>query len=145
MLTPAGEIKTAKEKAMQLVLLICVGWAAAAADQGPQNLRCEWKTSPARVSDPCPDFFWEAPSQSALELMVADSPEGFQQPLWRCQQRSSLPIVEYAGPPLVPNKPYCWKIRLWDAQGKPCPIRRSNSSRSTQSRRRTTCRASARL
>ncbi len=41
------------------------------AGPAPTDLRCEWRVNPTDVSDPCPELYWEATSQTAYQVRVA--------------------------------------------------------------------------
>jgi hypothetical protein len=97
-----------------LVILL----AASLNAEPPTNLRCEWQVNPKAVHDPCPEFYWETPSQSAFCLSVATTPEGFARPICEVTKKSRLPIVEYNGPRLNKGTTYYWKVRVWDKDGK---------------------------
>jgi hypothetical protein len=89
------------------------------------GLRCEWRVQPADVPDPCPDFYWEAPSQGAYRLRVAGNAAdlaGDAGLVWDSGRvESSLPIAEYAGPELAGGTSYFWTVRVWDAGGRAFP------------------------
>jgi len=84
----------------------------------PENLRCEWKANPQAVRDPCPEFYWEVPSQSAFRVAIAAAPDGFDHPLWETTKKSPLSIVEYAGPRLSNRTTYYWKVGVWSKDGE---------------------------
>jgi len=93
--------------------------ASVALAEPPENLRCEWQVNPTVVQDPCPEFYWEAASQSSFRVVVAASRDALDKPLWDSGQvRSPLPIVEYAGPRLKDKTTYFWRVQVWDAAGK---------------------------
>jgi len=98
---------------------------AVEAAEGPSGLRCEWRVSPAVVPDPCPDFFWETPSQSAYRVRVAASAADLaedRRPVWDSGRVETwLPVAEYAGPELADGTTYYWTVRVWDAEGLALP------------------------
>jgi len=103
--------------AANLLTVLCAPLVA----EGPVNLRCEWEVNPRVVRDPCPEFYWEVPSQSAFRIAVATAPDGFDSPVWQTTKKSKLPIVEYGGPPLRNHTTYHWKVWGWDEDGRPLP------------------------
>ncbi len=78
----------------------------------PKNLRCEWLVNPQAVCDPCPEFYWEVPSQSVFRIAVTAA-DGFDCPVWEITKKSPLSIVEYAGPRLGNDTTYYWKVWVW--------------------------------
>lgn len=105
---------------MRAAILAATMLAAPVFAEAPRNLRCEWAVNPQAVHDPCPEFYWETPSQSAFRIVVASGPDAFDKPLWEAARKSKLPIVEYAGPPLKKGETYYWKVWVWDKDGNPC-------------------------
>ncbi len=104
------------------MLPLVVGTAEAA--EAPSGLYCEWRASPAVVRDPCPEFFWEVPSQSAYRVRVAASAAdlaGEGSPVWDSGRVETwLPVAEYAGPELADGT-YFWTVQVWDAEGRALP------------------------
>ncbi len=98
---------------------------SAAAAQAPRDLRCEWRVNPTAVSDPCPEFFWRVPNQSACRVVVARSEDDLlrgRRVVWDSGRlKTRLPIVEYAGPALRNGVTYYWTVRVWDKAGRPLP------------------------
>lgn len=109
---------------LPLVLLGILPLAAGGAEplDAPSNLRCEWQASPASVPDPCPDFYWQATSQRAYRVQVADNAAdlaGNRNLVWDSGRvETRLPVAEYAGPPLGDGRPYFWTVQVWDATGR---------------------------
>lgn len=62
--------------------------------------------------------------QSAYQVRVASSPERLDDPdVWdsgRVESARSVG-VGYGGPPLAPRTRYHWRVRAWDAAGRPSP------------------------
>ena len=91
----------------------------------PTGLRCEWRVNPTDVPDPCPEFYWEAESQSAYQVRVARSQAGLaggQELVWDSGRvETALPITEYAGPELENGTTYWWRVRVWDGDGRVMP------------------------
>ncbi len=90
------------------------------------GLRCEWRVNPQDVPDPCPEFFWEMPTQSAYRLTIAQTQANLaagKRLLWDSGRIDTpLPIAEYAGPPLDNGTTYYWTVRVWDADAEPLPL-----------------------
>lgn len=106
-----------------LGVLVLLGGTGEAAD-APSGLRCEWRASPAEVRDPCPEFFWEVPSQSAYRVRVAAGAadlDGDRPLAWDSGRVETwLPVAEYAGRDLADGT-YYWKVQVWDAEGRALP------------------------
>ena len=47
----------------------------------PKGLLCEWRGGTPEISDPCPEFCWEAERQAAYRVVVYDA-EPRDRPLW---------------------------------------------------------------
>lgn len=105
------------------LLSLLVGTAQAI--DAPLALRCEWRVQPDAVADPCPEFSWETPSQSAYCVRVAAKAADLgeaQRLVWNSGRvETSLPIAEYAGPELAGGVTYFWTVRAWDAAGRALP------------------------
>lgn len=104
-----------------LALLLVEGRVGA---EPVRDLRCEWRVNPAAVADPCPEFWWQANSQRAFRLCVAETRTALASgPLvWDTGKRTtSLSIVEYAGPSLESGKTYWWRVTVWEVAGNPLP------------------------
>lgn len=97
---------------MHPILLLAMFLPAFQVTTSVSNLRCDWQPSPARLTRPCPTFYWETSDQESFQLSVAESPQGFDRPLWQIQARTRLPLVEFAGSGLVRGKTYYWKVRV---------------------------------
>lgn len=96
-----------------------------AAGLSPGDLRCEWKREPDAVRDTCPEFDWTCPRQSAYRIVV-EAPTRPAQPrgriLWDSDRvPTTLPVAEYAGPPLQNATTYTWRLQAWDDTGKLLP------------------------
>jgi alpha-L-rhamnosidase len=98
--------------------------------KGPTELRVDNLKTPLGIDDPAPRFSWQLqdPShgakQTAYEVLVASTAEllsAGSADVWdsgRIESASSL-NVHYAGPAIEPSKRYFWRVRVWDAAGKP--------------------------
>lgn len=99
--------------------------AAAFCGEPPADLRCEWRANPSDVRDPCPEFYWEAASQSAFRVAVARAAADLARPdalVWDSGKvESQLPIVEYGGPRLDNHITYFWRAQVWDSKGVRLP------------------------
>lgn len=103
----------------------------------PAHLLCQDTTEPLAVDLPQPRLSWQLSSagpalhdrlQSAYAIEVAANRADLlarRQLLWQSGKTStvpgSLPVALYAGPALEPGRAYWWRVRLWDAQGRPSP------------------------
>jgi len=94
------------------------------------DLRCEQLVNPLGIDATQPRLSWILESdrrdvrQSACRILVASSEKNLarnQGDLWdsgRIDSDQSI-LVPYAGKPLVSREECFWKVRLWDASGKP--------------------------
>ncbi|MBT3379173.1 MAG: hypothetical protein HN742_13495 [Lentisphaerae bacterium] len=106
---------TVTTRRLSIFLVVSVIIVSSAA---PTDLRCEWQTSPAVVTDPCPEFYWETVSQSACRVLVSQDAD-FATTLWDSGRREqALAIVEYAGPTLKDDTVYYWQVHVWNATGR---------------------------
>jgi alpha-L-rhamnosidase len=99
---------------------------------GPVELRVDTLRAPLGIDDHAPNFSWQlrdqarGARQSAYEVQVASTAAALTEDkidMWdsgRVSSSQSLNI-HYQGPPLVPSKRYFWRVRAWDAAGKPYP------------------------
>ncbi len=97
---------------------------------GPVELRVDQLASPLGIDDPAPKFSWQlrdsAPGarQAAYEIQVATRASlltAGHADLWssgRVAQTASIEIP-YAGPELKPTTRYYWRVKVWNAAGKP--------------------------
>jgi len=106
--------------------------ANVAASVGAQQLRVDELTTPLGIDDPAPRFSWQlqdsarGAKQTAYEVHVASRLElllSGKADIWdsgRIESAQSL-NVRYAGPALQLSTRYFWRVKVWDAAGKPCP------------------------
>ena len=97
---------------------------------GPFELRVNDMKQPLGIDDPSPRLSWKLKDpgrgarQTAYEVLIASRPELLQQgkadlcDSGRIQSDQSL-NVHYAGPALEPETRYFWRVKIWDAAGKP--------------------------
>ena len=101
----------------------------AAADLLPVDLRCDGQTDLAVVRA-TPELSWRVESasrgqvQSAWQILVASNPRTLAEDkgdLWNSGKMAATrsPFVRYAGKPLAAGQRCHWKVRCWDADGKP--------------------------
>lgn len=95
-----------------------------------KNLRCEYLTDPLGIDAASPRLSWVLTSnqrgekQTAYQILVASSPKllkNDQGDLWdsgKVASDENAQIV-YGGKPLASRQNCYWKIRAWDAAGKP--------------------------
>src|SRR6266852_6141586 len=115
--------------------LSAVGWAQSPQGQrarGPVELRVDNLKTPLGIDDPAPRFSWQLRDsargalQTAYELMVASTTAALMQgkaDVWTSGHIDSSQSmnVAYKGPAEVPGKRYYWRVKVWDATGKPYP------------------------
>ena len=97
---------------------------------GPVELRVDDLKTPLGIDDPAPRLSWQlrdparGAKQMAYEVQVASSAAGLRADkanVWdsgRIDSGLSL-NVRYQGPALRPSTRYFWRVKLWDAAGKP--------------------------
>ncbi len=116
---------------VQFLIFTVLVWFTVAASAAPSvgTLRCERLINPLGVDVPQPRLSWQIKSgqhaemQSAYHLLVASSPEKLAKEncdVWDSGKVfSSKSIqIENAGQPLGSAKPYWWKVRVWNQNGK---------------------------
>ena len=98
----------------------------------PVQLKCDALVNPLGIDSKAPMLSWQlrddrfGARQTAYEIQVASSPallnEG-KPDVWgsgRVESDQSAG-VSYAGPVLLPEKRYFWRVKVWDKDGKPYP------------------------
>ena len=97
---------------------------------GPVELRVDGLTTPLGIDDPAPRFQWQlqdpahGAKQTAYEVQVASRAELLRRgkaDIWdsgRVASGESL-NVRYAGPAVTASTRYFWRVKVWDAAGKP--------------------------
>jgi len=94
------------------------------------QLRCEYRDNPTGVDVPAPRLSWVLESdargerQTAYRILVASSLERLQRDegdLWDSGKvfSSEQNQIVYSGKPLASNMECCWKVQVWDKDGKP--------------------------
>jgi alpha-L-rhamnosidase len=98
----------------------------------PWNLRCEYRTNPLGLDITAPRFSWHVSDprrgavQSAYQILAATDLHVLkkdQGTVWdsgKVDSDQSVHVV-YGGPALESGHRYFWKVRTWDAGGKPLP------------------------
>jgi len=106
--------------------------AKAAPITGPVELRVDNLKTPLGIDDAAPRFSWQLQDpergarQTAYELQVASQAKLLSEnkaDVWdsgRIASSESL-NVHYAGPAVAASTRYFWRVRVWDAAGKPYP------------------------
>jgi alpha-L-rhamnosidase len=103
---------------------------AAATRLAVNGLRCESQTDPLGIGDPRPRLSWVLTSdrrgeaQTAYHVVVASTAAGLAQDRGDLWDSGKVPgaqsvHVEYAGRPLPSRTIAHWKVRVWDADGRP--------------------------
>jgi hypothetical protein len=96
----------------------------------PTQLRCEYAFNPLGVDVLQPNLFWQLESstrgqrQTAFQILVSSSPEilaNDKGDLWDSGKIDSDETIHirYTGKELKSAQPAFWKVRVWDANGKP--------------------------
>ena len=96
----------------------------------PTALLCDRQSDPLAIADAQPDFSWQlnasspvlhSVSQSAYEIQVAGSELGLVAPLWDSStvHAGTASGIAYAGPALLPQHAYVWRVRVWDEHDRP--------------------------
>lgn len=106
---------------------LAAGNAMAAGSLAPAELKCEYRVNPMGIDVTQPRFTWivtgegRGLAQTAYQIMVADSEAGLASGnLWdsgKVKSDNSV-LVAYAGAPLKSRMHCCWKVRVWDQNGK---------------------------
>jgi alpha-L-rhamnosidase len=116
-------------RGLMLAATVAAAQSAPAA-VGPRQLRVDDLVSPLGIDDPAPRFSWQlqdqaqGAKQTAYEVQIASRAELLESgtaDVWksgRVESAQSL-NVRYAGPALTPSTRYYWRVKLWDAAGKP--------------------------
>lgn len=93
-----------------------------------ENLRCEYLVDPLGIDIVNPRFSWEmissesAKKQKAYEILVASDSLVFSRgigDMWNSGKVNSVESnqIAYQGKPLISDKSYFWKVRVWDENG----------------------------
>ncbi len=124
--------------ALAMIFIISFLFAHAAISQSQAvsvsiaGLKCEYKINPLGLDVLRPRLSWQILAgergwkQSAYQIRVAQDPAALNQGqglVWDSGKVVSGESIHqtYAGPPLVSGRRYYWQVRVWDAQGQPCP------------------------
>ncbi|MBR5149765.1 MAG: alpha-L-rhamnosidase N-terminal domain-containing protein [Bacteroidaceae bacterium] len=118
-----------------MALLVCAVAVAAVpafakgrrATIAPVSLTCEYASSPL-LDIQNPRLSWvnenvksrRGAAQSAYRVRVAESPDGFDAPLWDTGKVASddSAFITYAGPALRSRATYWWQVMVWDENGR---------------------------
>ncbi|MBN1394663.1 MAG: family 78 glycoside hydrolase catalytic domain [Pirellulales bacterium] len=118
-----------------IVFCLTVPLHAAESPATAEYLRCEFRVEPLGTDVVNPRLSWEmhdsrrGAKQTAYQILVASTPEKLtagEGNLWdtgRVESSDTVHIV-YAGKPLASRTRCHWKVRLWDADGKPSEFSR---------------------
>src|SRR6516162_610278 len=119
-------------KTLVLALSFATGMASAQESSlTVKRLRSEYKVDPLGIDVAKPRLSWELLSgeknvlQTAYELQVSLSERDLdrEKDFWESGMVNSDASVgmEYAGPPLVTERTYFWRVRVWDNHGHASP------------------------
>ncbi len=98
----------------------------------PTGLRVEYLANPMGVDTSHPRFFWvpghtdRGQAQSAFEILVSTVESAADGDMWSTG-KVAIPTpgqVAYAGKELASGGTYFWRVRYWDANGRPSPFSR---------------------
>ncbi len=119
--------------ALSMILVVVVSPASSAESPArAEYLRCEYLENPLGIGEPRPRLSWEmhdarrGARQSAYQILVASTPEKLASgigDLWdsgRVVSNQSSQVA-YQGKALGSRMRCHWKVRMWDADGKPTP------------------------
>ena len=99
-----------------IMLFLCFALTVSA-DWSPSERYCEWKGDGAECPDICPEFFWQAPGQTAYQVLAATAAEKLkpgEADLWDSGKvETPLPMAEYAGKPVADGATCFWTFRVW--------------------------------
>jgi alpha-L-rhamnosidase len=92
----------------------------------PTDLTCEYQATPL-LDIQNPRFAWvntniasrNGAAQTAYRIRVADSADGFDNPVWDSGKVESddSAFITYQGPALKSRTSYWWQVQVWDEQG----------------------------
>ena len=92
----------------------------------PADLTCEYQATPL-LDIQNPRFAWinanpasrKGAAQTAYRIRVADSADGFDNPVWDSGKVESddSAFITYQGPALKSRTSYWWQVQVWDEQG----------------------------
>ena len=98
----------------------------------PDNLRCEYRTNPLGIDEQNPRLSWilkpvlRGQKQTAYQILVSSSEEkvaAYKGDLWdsgKVDSNESINVL-YRGKALGSSQRCCWKVRVWDKDGKVSP------------------------
>jgi len=127
-----SEKETAMRRVPLLIISLCCLTEAALAADGSiavHQLRCEYRVDPLGVDVEQPRLSWLVESaergqkQTAYQVLVATSLTNLQADrgdLWDSGKVASdeTTCIVYQGKPLTSHTRCCWKVRVWDKDGK---------------------------
>ncbi len=115
---------------LSVILLVFMNSCKEEIYKQPENLFVEYRKNPKGIGRVAPRFSWQlndsvrGAKQTAYQILVADSKKAIKNcegNVWNSQKMNSNQSVHvaYRGNELEPGKTYFWKVRTWDADGKP--------------------------
>lgn len=121
---------------VSLLMLLTTAFAQTRVAAAPVELQVDNLNTPLGIDDPAPRFSWQlrdparGARQTAYQLQVASSAALLRQDkadVWdsgRVEGAQSI-NVGYDGPSLSATTRYYWRVKVWDAAGKPYPASES--------------------
>ncbi len=135
-LTQTSVLSCSSIRGLAFVLLFITFSPQAGSTQSPpskpEQLKCDSLVNPLGIDSKAPTLSWELRDerlgalQTAYEIQVASSAALLtaKPDIWdsgRVESDQSAG-VSYAGPALVPETRYFWRVKVWDRDGKPYPL-----------------------
>lgn len=127
-------IMKSKKTAYLLIGLLLTAQSLLAGTAQITNLQCEYLTNPLGIDVRQPRFTWKiidtghtrGQKQTAYQVLVSTSHallDADKGDLWDSKKTPSerSALVQYAGKPLSSGQDCCWKVKIWDKDGKPSP------------------------
>ena len=117
-------------KVLIAIVVLLGPWLVYGGDIQPGKLTCEYRDNPLGIDELAPRFSWTLSSkernqhQSAYEIIVSDNEKdskGFRGNIWstgKVDSDQNIHVV-FQGKQLLPFTRYFWRVRVYDASGKP--------------------------
>ncbi len=119
-----------------IIMLISLLTSAVSAEMSTEcravTLNCEHLINPIGIDNPAPRFSWQIADkrqhayQQAYQLVVGKDSSAVAQgkgDMWETPKIAAADnLVTYGGKALQPFTKYYWAVRVWDLNGKACPL-----------------------